>query len=213
MLRLVELSDLFVDACVRDQAGQLLFMSCYGRDTAIQQLLAAFQLKSGAGGLDHFRLEDPEANVETVFVGDPGRLEKFSGRMPRENLFGNLVHSWIYDPAVIRPDFSNRVTWVIEPLTWEEIPPEQMSCKVWETYRVLSPVPLLDHWRSPLLDATAGNYVTLMHETAYQPIGRCSAFQVHLDDSFLERVSNLVKSGVLTLDPEEVEVPRLKLVA
>ena len=40
LFKLRELSDLFADACVRDEAGQLMFLSLYGRDTAIQQLLA-----------------------------------------------------------------------------------------------------------------------------------------------------------------------------
>lgn len=213
LFNLVELSDLFVDACVRNQAGQLLFMSCYGRDTALQQLLAAFQLKANAGGLDHFRLEDSMSNLETVFVGDPGRLEKFNGRLPRENLFGNLVHTWIYDPAVIRPDFANRSSWVIEPRPWSEMSREEMRAKVWETYRVLSPVPLLDHWCDTLLKATADHYVTLMHQTAYKPVGRCWAFRVHLDDSFLERVSMLVKSGELTLEPTEKSEQRQLLAA
>ncbi len=180
----------------------LIFLSCYGRATAIQQLLAAFQLKLSAGGLDHFRLEDELGNIETVFVGDPNRLEKFSGRLPRENLFGNLVHSWIFDPVVMRADYSNRIAWGIEPQAWADMPLEQMRENIWETYRMLSPVPLLDHWCEPLLRATADDYITLMHKTAYRPIGRCSAFRVHLDDSFLERVSDLVKRGVLTLEPQ-----------
>lgn len=166
MFKIVEMSDLFVDACVRDEAGQLLFMSCYGRDTALQQLLAAFQLKSSSGGLDWFRLEGATSptRAETVFVGDPGRLEKFSGRLPRENLFGNLVHSWIYDPAVLRADFSNRSAWVVDPVAWSENLRDQLRARVWQTYQTLSPVPLLEHWCEPLLRATADDCVTLMQQ-------------------------------------------------
>lgn len=210
MLKIVELTDLFADACVRDEAGQLLFLSCYGRDTAIQQLLAAFQLKTAEGGLDWFRLEDMQSSkTETVFVGDSGRLEKFSGRLPRENLFGNLVHTWIYDPRVVRADNTNRIAWVIEPEPWSENLRERLLVKVWQTYQSLSPVPLLDHWRDPVLRSTANDCVKLMHQTAYPPIGRCSAFKVHLQDSFLETISSLVKSGKLTLEPEESQPLRL----
>lgn len=200
MFKIVEMSDLFVDACVRDEAGQLVFMSCYGRDTAIQQLLASFQLKPSQGGLDWFRLECDDATT-TVFVGDPDRLEKFSGRLPRENLFGNLAHSWIYDPVVMKPDNSNRIAWVIEPEAWSEKLTERLLEKVWRTYQSLSPVPLLDHWREPVLDATASECVTLMHKTAHPPIGRCSAFKVHLGETFLDVISLLVKRRILTLEP------------
>ena len=39
MFRIKELGDVFVDACVRDQAGQLMFLSCYGRDGALHPSL------------------------------------------------------------------------------------------------------------------------------------------------------------------------------
>jgi hypothetical protein len=33
LYRLREMADVFVDACVRDTSGDLLFLSCYGRDS------------------------------------------------------------------------------------------------------------------------------------------------------------------------------------
>lgn len=159
-------------------------------------------MKSSQGGLDWFRLECAGAN-QTVFVGDSDRLEKFSGRLPRENLFGNLAHSWIYDPIMMKPDNSNRIAWVIEPEAWSENLTKRLLNKVWLTYQSLSPVPLLDHWRDPVLKATANECVTLMHKTAYPPIGRCSAFKVHLGESFLETISSLVKRRILTLEPDQ----------
>ena len=113
LFKLRELSDLYADACVRDESGQLMFLSLYGRDTAIQQLLAAFTLKVREGGLNSFHLQDPDGQAQVVHVGNADRLEKFTGKLPRDNLFGNLVHVWLYDPALIRPDRSNRVAWVL----------------------------------------------------------------------------------------------------
>jgi hypothetical protein len=113
LFKLRELSDLYADACVRDESGQLMFLSLYGRDTAIQQLLAAFTLKVSEGGFDSFHLQDPAGESHRVHVGNADRLEKFTGKLPRDNLFGNLVHLWLYDPALTRPDRSNRVAWVL----------------------------------------------------------------------------------------------------
>ena len=148
MFRVKEVADVFVDGCVRDEGGQVLFLSCYGRDTAIQQLFAAFYLKTAEGGLDYFRLVPADAGAheegELVQVGDADRLQKIAGRLPRENLFGNLAHTWIYDPVLVKPDLSNRIAWVIEPEPISNQVNVPVSAKVWEIYKLLSPVPLLD---------------------------------------------------------------------
>ena len=148
LFKLKELSDLYADACVRDESGQLMFLSLYGRDTAIQQLLAAFTLKVTEGGLSAFHLQDPEGQAHVVYVGNAERLEKFTGKLPRDNLFGNLAHVWLYDPALIRPDRSNRVAWVlVDSVQHASNPLEVVWDRAWDLYKLLSPVPLLDAWQ------------------------------------------------------------------
>ena len=201
LFKLRELSDLFADACVRDEAGQLMFLSLYGRDTAIQQLLAAFTLKVGEGGLDGFHLQDPVGESHRVHVGNADRLEKFTGKLPRENLFGNLVHLWLYDPILTRPDRSNRVAWVlVEGVDDPSARTEAIWLRSWELYRLLSPVPLLDTWQTPVLARTGAEVVTLMDETPYPPLGRIAAARIGLPDQFPEIVSGMVKAGELALE-------------
>jgi hypothetical protein len=205
------LSDLVADACVRDEAGQLVFLSLYGRDTAIQQLLAAFTLKVGEGGLDSFHLQDPAGESHRVHVGNADRLEKFTGKLPRDNLFGNLVHLWLYDPALIRPDRSNRVGWVLVDGAEDPLgPSETIRTWVWGLYKLLSPVPLLDTWQQAVLSRTGDEVVTLMDETPYPPLGRITAARVGLPDHFPEIVSGMVKAGVLT---QEAPAPVLAMAA
>ena len=112
MFRIKEVADVFVDACVRDEEGRLLLLSCFGRDTAIQQLFAAFYLKVSEGGLEVFHLLEPNADAsdagQAVRVGSAEGLQKLAGRLPRENVFGNLAHTWIYDPVIVRPDRATR---------------------------------------------------------------------------------------------------------
>ena len=203
MFKVKEVADVFVDGCVRGEAGQMLFLSCYGRDTAIQQLFAAFYLKAGEGGLDYFHLVPAQAQRseegELVQVGDADRLQKISGRLPRENLFGNLAHTWIYDPAIVTPDRSNRIAWVIEPNAVSRQDRKRISGKVWEVYKLLSPVPLLDHWQRALLKATLDECVRLAEDMGYPPLGRVSAFKVNLPDSFPDTVSSLIKKGRMGL--------------
>ena len=206
LFKLKELSDLYADACVRDESGQLMFLSLYGRDTAIQQLLAAFTLKVTEGGLSAFHLQDPDGQAQVVHVGNADRLEKFTGKLPRDNLFGNLAHVWLYDPALIRPDRSNRVAWVlVDDVHHEANPLEVIWERAWELYKLLSPVPLLDAWQQAVLSRTGGEVVTLMGETAYPPLGRIGAARVSLPDIFPETVSGMVKAGELTLENQTLE--------
>lgn len=211
LFKLRELSDLFADACVRDEAGQLMFLSLYGRDTAIQQLLAAFTLKVNEGGFDSFHLQDPAGESHLVHVGNADRLEKFTGKLPRDNLFGNLVHLWLYDPTLIRPDRSNRVAWVlVDGVDAPFNQAEDIRTRVWGLYKLLSPVPLLDTWQQAVLSRTGHEVVTLMGDTPNPPLGRIDAARVSLPDHFPEIVSGMVKAGVLT---QEAPVPVLAMAA
>lgn len=201
LFKLKELSDLYADACVRDESGQLMFLSLYGRDTAIQQLLAAFTLKAAEGGLSAFHLQEPGGQAQVVYVGNADRLEKFTGKLPRDNLFGNLAHVWLYDPALIRPDRSNRVAWVlVDSVHPASNPLEVIWERAWALYKLLSPVPLLDTWQQAILLRTGGDVVTLMQETVYPPLGRIGAARISLPESFPETVSGMVKAGELALE-------------
>ena len=80
MFRIKEVADVFVDACVRDETGQMLFLSCFGRDTSIQQLFAAFYLRVSEGGLEYFHLRKPSAESweegDLVRAGNADALQK-----------------------------------------------------------------------------------------------------------------------------------------
>jgi hypothetical protein len=204
----MELSDLYADACIRDESGKLMFLSVYGRDTAIQQLLAAFTLKEANGGIIDFRLSTVNDNgvqsIERVEIGDPDRLTKFNGRLPKENLFGNLVHTWIYDPALLRPDKSNKSAWIM----WDE--PFSASIRprliqgVWSLYKTLSPVPLLDCWSEVVIRATQNGCVSFMENSNYPPLGNVSAARVSLPASFADDISRMIQAGMMGLAGEEV---------
>jgi hypothetical protein len=208
LYQIMELSDLYADACVRDESGELMFLSLYGRDTAIQQLLAAFTLKANSGGLDHFRLlsvgDDGVQSIEKIQVGNPDRLTKYSGRLPKENLFGNLIHTWIYDTALLKPDRPNRTAWLMldEPFTPKARP--RLLQGIWSLYKQLSPVPLLDSWKEVVIRATQAECVSFMEGSNYPPIGKVASAKVFLPDSFAEDISRMVQAGMIGLEGEEV---------
>jgi hypothetical protein len=212
MFRIREFGDVFADACVRDPAGQLMFISCYGRDGALQQFFASFALPPTQGGITVFNLvevleqaegEPIERPAGQVNVGQASRLTKLSGRLPPENLFGNLAQAWIYDPVLLTPDRANRRGWLILQGRFSQDTREAVLEAVWALYKQLSPVPLLDRWATLLLRVTEFECITLMDRTPHcQPLGDVCAVQVALPEDFPVRISEMVKNGVLGLGTE-----------
>ncbi len=202
LYRVNEMSDIFVDACVRDLSGNLLFLSCYGRDTALTQLFAAFSLSPSEGGLMQLSLEGDDGRIHRVGINNAERLKKMSGRLPKENLFGNVAQTWIYDPIVLEPDRSNLMGWVLIDINTVVMKSDELQKeidrRVWAMYQMLSPGPLLPIWELPIREATR-EAVLEMQMSSFLPLGRISALLVHLPDDFSEQVSQLVKSGVINI--------------
>lgn len=230
-----EFSDVFLDALVRNEAGQLMFASLYGRDTAIQQLLAAFSLPVTSGGVDRITLKPVEApprpgdgvagvvplHPETpagedhrgiAFIGDASRLTKLAGKLPRRSLFGPVSHVFIYDPMVIDPDTANGRAWV---LTFGNDSQDHRQ-SVWAMIQRISPVPLIEAWREPVLAALGEKIITDLNAKATWPgLGPIQASLIDLGDGFSQAISLLVKNRVLTRQAEasETNLQELSLAA
>jgi hypothetical protein len=220
-----EFSDVFLDALVRNEAGQLMFASLYGRDTAIQQLLAAFSLPVTSGGVDRITLKpvkapprpgDGVAGVVTLhpeapagedhrgiaFIGDASRLTKLAGKLPRRSLFGPVSHVFIYDPMVIDPDTANGRAWV---LTFGNDGQDHRQ-SVWAMIQRISPVPLIEAWCEPVLAALGEKIITDLNAKATWPaLGPIQASLIDLGENFTQAISLLVKNRVLTRQAEAGE--------
>ena len=220
-----EFSDVFLDALVRNEAGQLMFASLYGRDTAIQQLLAAFSLPVTSGGVDRITLKpvkapprpgDGVAGVVTLhpeapagedhrgiaFIGDASRLTKLAGKLPRRSLFGPVSHVFIYDPMVIDPDTANGRAWV---LTFGNDGQDHRQ-SVWAMIQRISPVPLIEAWCEPVLAALGEKIITDLNAKATWPaLGPIQASLIDLGEHFSQAISLLVKNRVLTRQAEASE--------
>lgn len=190
--------DVFVDACVCDFDQRLLFLSAYGREAGLLQLLAAMQLPSTQGGVDLLALrrsDDAQAPKRTVFVGDARRLDKTTAKFPRGNLFGTLAHLWVFDPKVRVPDRATRSAWLLFPSDAPSV--EQHD--VWRTIVDLSPVPLLDAWAPTVLAdlQSTGHVVPEARECA---IGAIRVAYVSIPEDFESRISQMLKRGQLTVN-------------
>ncbi len=238
LYRIKESPDLFVDACIRNESGQIMLLSVYGRDTATTGLLGRMQIGGREGGLEEISLVkeaetfyDPVTGERTgqqlyerhsVYVGDPRRLQKFTGRLP-QGIYHNLAHMWIYDPALQQPNKAALVGWVIDKLDVPDAPAdgdpdagpsvqqanqERIHARIWQTVIELASVPLLPHWREPVLKAIWSDMVVDMSASAFcKPLGGMAAILVHLTDDFADTISVMVKEGKLTLDPVTKPTP------
>lgn len=202
MLSIEGFSDLYADACVRGENGELLLLSLYGRDTSVLQFMSAFSVPRDQGGLLQageatFTLADAGAR-HTVFVPEPERLQKFTGRFPDRNLFGSLTHTWLYDPVLVQIDRPGGTAWLVSDE--REVPRSQL----WALIRDLSPLPLLDHWRDPLLDGLGDRLCMPLSRFRYPPLGKVGGVHVTLEERFQDIVSMAVKQGVLTLEADDL---------
>ena len=107
LYRIDECSDVMADACVGDDQGNLIFLSIWARDTAVQQFLARLTLGRDEQGLDQFHVITDQGGSLPVFVGSVERLEKRLTRSYRRTLFGSMVNLWLFDRRCIRPDKSS----------------------------------------------------------------------------------------------------------
>jgi hypothetical protein len=205
MFLLEQQSDVFVDALVSDHRAQLLLLSVYGRDTSIQQLMARLHQRRDQGGVDELTLLHAATRAEAlrVLVGDPARLEKLTGRLPRTGLMGNLLHAWIFDPVVLRLDHATGSGWLLDHLPGD-LPSRQRAvdeaAQAWRMVKELSPVPLLDHWMLPVL-AHLQTVQALVRPACAGPV---SALRVELPQDFMAWVSDQVRAGQL---PEVAPAP------
>jgi hypothetical protein len=213
-------SESFVDACVRNEAGQLIFMSVFGRDTSNTGLMARMQLgadRESNGGLGELTLVgagEHQGELHTVTVGDARRLDKYTGRIPSD-LIHNLSHMWIFDPCIAAPNKSTLQAWIIEPTSPHADPDSEaalraqaalatkLESRIWDCVVELSSVPLLPHWRESVLAAMRGEMLFNMHESKFcQPVGNITAHCVRLKEDFPELICTMVKTGKLHLQPD-----------
>jgi len=194
LLPVIDAPGIYADALLRDERGSVLFCSLWGRDTAIQELLARLTLAIDDGGLRTLKLQGPQG-TETLHFDRMPTIEKLTGRLPAKNLFGNLVQLWLHDRLATEPDRANRRALLLQRQT----PGGDSSGDttiLWTLVRSVIHVPLLDHWKDVVL-------------TVFEQHGwiRClrgfnvDAIFVDLSSDAVETViSQLVQQQLLTLD-------------
>lgn len=197
MYRLEECQDIMSDACVCDDLNQLIFLSLWGRDTAVLQFLARLELgPTEKDGLDQFHLVTPDHTSLPVAVPDTDRLQKVSTRSYPRTLFGSMIHTWLFDVRCIRPDKANASALAILPKG-----SANRTQRIWALVQDTCPLPLLPHWRDIVLSLLEAHSMLVSLPFALGPV---EGVRIALDIPVLTAaIGDRIRSAVLRIDADE----------
>jgi len=205
--RILECPDVSVDACVVDtQSHDLIFMSVWGRDTAIQQLLARLTLDSNAPESLKSGIGLKVGNdTRSVFFHDTDQLEKRMSREYPGTLFGSMLNLWLFHPLCYRVDRSQHSTYVLlqTPKTGKAEPassgldnlPQGTKQRLASALLNLAPFPILPQWAEAALVEVQKQNMLSQQATLF---GDLVCYQLHLDVELLEQaISRLIRNHQL----------------
>ncbi len=188
LLSLETVYGIYCDAWVVDDDDMLVFASFWGRDTAIQEMLARLTLSAAEEGINQLYLTGETA--KTLRVGNTERLDKLTGRMPKTNLFGDIAQLWLFDRTVREPDYPNRKAYrLVQPNDFDPLH------DFWGMIKLVSHLPLLDSWQAVLTQLAKAEGWLKIHE-GYN----LNALAIELPEQALEeQVTRLIQTGELTV--------------
>lgn len=190
LYRIDECPDLMADGCVGDENGNLVFLSIWGRDTAIQELLARLTLGRDEQGLEQFHLISPQGASVPVFVGNVENLEKRSMRAYRRTLFGSLSNLWLFDRRCVKPDKANASALALLPRD-----SSHRTNRLWTLVQDTCPLPLLDPWRDLVLERLQAESMLTRLPFSFGPLeGHRLAIDV---PALTHALGSLIRKGVL----------------
>jgi hypothetical protein len=185
------------DGCLCDEQRNLIFLSLWGRDTAVQEFLARLTLCQEGKGIDQFHLIDDAGHLGTlVFVGDVDRFEKRTTRAFRQTLFGSMINVWLFDGRCIKPDKANSCALALLPKDSDR------TQRLWTLVQETCPLPLLNHWRDTVLDLL---HTREMISSLPAVLGPIEGYRIALDvPALTSALGDLIRSGILGISPSAV---------
>ena len=145
LYRIDECPDLMADGVVGDENGNLVFISLWARDTAVQEFLARLTLGRDEQGLDQFHIITEQGASIPVFVGNVENLEKRSARaLPAHAV--RLADQHLAVRSALRQTRQG------QRQRWRSCPRSDRLDRLWTLVRDTCPLPLLDPWRDSVLE-------------------------------------------------------------
>jgi hypothetical protein len=199
LYRIDECPDLMADGCIGDENGNLVFLSIWARDTAVQEFLARLTLGGDEQGLDQFHVITEQGGSVPVFVGNVENLA----------LFGSLSNVWLFDRRCVRPDKANASALALLPRD-----STHRLDRLWMLVRDTCPLPLLDHWCDLVLELLQAESMLTRLPFA---LGSLEGHRLAIDvPALTHTLGSLIRSGVLTAEttkPRTIPAQPLEAVA
>ncbi|MDN8600287.1 hypothetical protein Q0A17_12830 [Citrobacter sp. S2-9] len=198
LLQLAEIPHIMADSYVCDERRSLAFLSVWGRDTAVQELLARLTLKN-EDALTQLTLTDAALHEHMLFPGNTGNLDKRTSRHQRTR-FGTLIHLWLFDKRCLIPDRANGQAILLvkrDDPHWRE--------RAWTLLQETTTLPLLAHWQERILTLLQSSRMLTPLPGGYGPL---TGWQLSLD---IPRLTGLIREAILmkelhsTLRPDEAD--------
>ncbi len=198
MLHLPDVPGVFCDAHLVDESGVCRFLSLWGRDTALQELLARLTLSPSDGGLRSLWIgESGQQGAAFVPALYPDQWVRVSARRTG-TLFGDLVHVWLHDRLANEPDRANGRALLLHRTSGDD--PEVAQAlwdALWRVVQQVLWVPVQPHWQRPLIQRLEGlDCIRTLRGH------RVQGFLLNLSerDQIEAEISNMVRLGTLTLE-------------
>lgn len=188
-----ECPDLMVDAYVFDASFNMLFLSLWGRDTAIQSFIACLTLSQDEQGLKVIHLINAVGGELPVHFASVDTLKKKLARIQRKTLFGALTHLWLYDTRLIQPDITNAHAYLLLPQNSSE---EHQHERIWQMIKSNSSLPLLDHWKSTVINLLERTQMlTVLPQSG---MGQLTGYELKIEtDQLAQLIGAEIKNNVL----------------
>lgn len=186
--------NVFADAYVGTESNELLFISLIGSQTEIRRLQAAITISTAeAGGISTIRGGN-ERHTFALRIPNTSHLGQHSGVI-NKTLFGDLVHLWIYNKELLfNPDYSNSTGYFLVELG----KPESIELQVWNLFKTLAEIPLLDAWQDTVLKYGKRFYSFLGDHDQDIDVP-CFGVKMDLSAGFTDFIQDLLKSNELAV--------------
>jgi len=189
LLKISAINDVFVDAYLVDDANHLLFLSIWGRDTALQEFIARLSLPVNENGIRDFNVIG-DAHERYVQIPNVDTLDKTTTKTSANTIFGQLTQLWVYSKQAVHPDMVNRRAMMLFR--------ESDNPDPWPVVKTVCHLPLLDHWRESFLDCCRKRQWLRKLEQGFG----MSGFLIELgDDSVESAITKMIHNRELMLEP------------
>lgn len=182
----------FADAFLTDEDNNLLFLSIWGRDTAVQEFLARMTIPDHEQGIKDFKINNGRAD-RYIKVPSPSKLDKHGFRQ-ENNIHRELSQVWIFDKCAMKPDLANRQV--------HQLYKNGKCPDPWPLIQSVCPTPLLDEWREPIMkEFSWRGWCQFLPEECGDGL---RSFRIDLSDPNVEAVvTEMVENGTLTLSTSD----------